>query len=124
MRVVKMIASDVSLSLSSAFSSDFSTEINFMIYKKQDEYVPPEVIKEREKQERDALENAAFGIYKGAGYVQRNVSMVEEPSSHTKSRSRVPMAVGKRLQRSGLRQRMMCRKQNDLLLEKKCLICE
>ena len=70
MRVVKIIASDTSLSLSSAFSSDFSTEINFMIYKKQDEYVPPEVIKEREKQERDALENSAFGIYKGAGYTQ------------------------------------------------------
>lgn len=69
MRVVKIIASDTSLSLSSAFSSDFSTEINFMIYKKQDEYVPPEVIKEREKKERDALENSAFGIYKGAGYI-------------------------------------------------------
>ena len=38
-----------------------------MIYKKQDEYVPPEVVKEREKQESDALESSAFGIYKGAG---------------------------------------------------------
>lgn len=42
MRVVKVVASDTSLSLSSPFSSDFSTEINFEYYKKPEEYVSPE----------------------------------------------------------------------------------
>lgn len=42
MRVVKVVASDTSLSLSSPFSTDFSTEINFEYYKKPEEYVSPE----------------------------------------------------------------------------------
>ena len=42
MRVVKVVASNTSLSLSSPFSSDFSTEINFEYYKKPEEYVSPE----------------------------------------------------------------------------------
>ena len=42
MRVVKIVASDTSLSLSSPFSSDFSSEINFEYYKKPEEYVSPE----------------------------------------------------------------------------------
>ena len=43
MRVVKLVASDTSLSLSSPFSSDFSTEINFEYYKKPEEVVTPEM---------------------------------------------------------------------------------
>lgn len=42
MRVVKVVASDTSLSLSSPFSTDFSTEINFEYYKKPEEYISPE----------------------------------------------------------------------------------
>lgn len=51
MRVVKVVASDTSLSLSSPFSTDFSSEINFEYYKKPEEYVSPEEKKVRENVE-------------------------------------------------------------------------
>ena len=66
-RVVKMIASDTSLSISSPFSQDFSTEICFEYCKKQEDVLSPAELKEKQEKERNAEENAAFGIYQGAG---------------------------------------------------------
>ena len=63
-----MIASDTSLSISSPFSSDFSTEICFEYTKKQEETLTPAALKEKQEKERNAEENAAFGIYQGAGW--------------------------------------------------------
>ena len=65
-----MIASDTSLSISSPFSQDFSTEICFEYCKKQEDVLSPAELKEKQEKERNAEENAAFGIYQGAGYVR------------------------------------------------------
>ncbi|KAK8805230.1 hypothetical protein WA588_000170 [Blastocystis sp. NMH] len=69
-RVVKMIVSDTSLSLSSPFSKDFASLIPFEYVKKQEEEISPEEKQAQEKKERDAQENQAFGIYQGAGGTQ------------------------------------------------------
>mmetsp|Transcript_324 Transcript_324/g.370 ORF Transcript_324/g.370 Transcript_324/m.370 type:complete len:239 (-) Transcript_324:1602-2318(-) len=66
-RVVTMVLSDVSASLSSAFSSDLSTAVSFEYMKKPKEKVDKTKLKKQKLKDREEEEKAAYGTYATAG---------------------------------------------------------
>uniref|UniRef100_A0A7S2S051 Uncharacterized protein n=1 Tax=Rhizochromulina marina TaxID=1034831 RepID=A0A7S2S051_9STRA len=64
-RIVKMVLSDVSMSISSPFSSDLISTVEFRFVKAPEEEVDYEAIENQKKQKLLDTEKEAFGTYAG-----------------------------------------------------------
>mmetsp|Transcript_8491 Transcript_8491/g.10197 ORF Transcript_8491/g.10197 Transcript_8491/m.10197 type:complete len:118 (+) Transcript_8491:533-886(+) len=67
MRVVTMVLSDVSASLSSAFSSDLTTGTSFEYMKKPKAKVNKKKLKRKKLKDREESEKLAYGTYATTG---------------------------------------------------------